>query len=241
MFYSDRLNLLFVACPKTGSTSVEASLLQLDSKGERFQISLPDRTIDATMVGHGGIAHAKAVELRQLLGDEHYRNMQVIGFVREPIEKLVSSYYFTRKLVLRSIFAIKTPKSKLVAASKVGMAIMAARLMPFSVWALFFPMRSCSDYFVDASGQIIVDYLGSTQRLASDLIEILGDIGIDTSQLDVPKLNTSVHRQTHEYVRRGSFLHKLLSRRYENDIRLFKLVEAGYFKSENRVLLSEAN
>jgi hypothetical protein len=141
LFYSDRFNLLFVACPKTGSKSVEASLLQLDSKGERFRISLPDRIIDSSMVATDSLGHATALEFRQVLGDEHYQNIRVIGFVRDPIEKLVSSYYFTRKLPLQGIFEIKTPKSKLLLASKRVMAILAARLMPFSVWALFFPMK----------------------------------------------------------------------------------------------------
>ena len=100
-------------------------------------------------------------------------------------------------------------------------------------------MKRCSSYFVDASGQIVVDYLGATHRLNSDLVEMLNDIGIDTSQLDVPRLNTSMHKQPHEYVRKGSFLHKVLSKRYENDARLFKLVEFGYFKSGKRVLFSD--
>ena len=241
MFYSDRLNLLFVACPKTGSTSVAATLLQLDSAGERFRISLPDRTIDSTMVATDSLGHATALEFRQVLGDEHYRNMRVIGFVRDPIEKLVSTYYFTKKGRLLSVFDLKTPKSKLLLASKRVMTILASRLMPFSVWALFFPMKTCSSYFVDASDdRIIVDYLGATHRLNSDLVEMLNDIGIDTSELNVPRLNTSVHKRPHEYVRKGSFLHKVLLRRYKNDARLFKLVGSGYFKSEKQVLLSDA-
>ena len=238
MFYSDRLKLLFVACPKTGSTSVEAILLQLDSEGERFRISLPDRTIDSTMVATDSLGHATALEFRQVLGDEHYRNMRVIGFVRDPIEKLVSTYYFTKKGRLLSVFDLKTPKSKLLLAVKRVMTILAARLMPFSVWALFFPMKTCSSYFVDASDRIIVDYLGATHRLNTDLVEMLNDIGIDMSQFDVPRLNTSVHKQPDDYVRKGSFLHKVLSRRYKNDARLFKLVESGYFKSEKRALLT---
>ena len=239
MFYSDRLNLLFVACPKTGSTSVQAFLSQLDSEGECFRISLSDRTIDSTMVATDSLGHATALEFRQVLGDEYYRKMRVIGFVRDPIEKLVSTYCFTRKVRLRSVFELKTPNGKLFLASKRVGTILAARLLPFSVWALLFPMKRCSSYFIDASDQIIVDYLGATHRLNSDLVEMLDDIGIDTSRLDVPRLNTSVHKQPHEYVRKGGFLHKVLSKRYKNDARLFKLVESGYFKSEKRVLLTD--
>ena len=69
---------------------------------------------------------------------------------------------------------------------------------------------------------------------------MLNDIGVDASQLDVPRLNTSVHKQPYEYVRKGSFLHKLLSNRFKNDARLFQLVESGYFKSEKRARLTDS-
>ena len=239
MFYSDRLNLLFVACPKTGSTSIEASLLQLDPEGERFRIPLPDRTIDSTMVATDSLGHATALEFRHVLGDEHYQKMRVIGFVRDPIEKLVSTYCFTRKGRLRSVFELKKKKSKLLIAIKRVVTILAARLMPFPVWALLFPMKRCSSYFTDSTDRVIVDYLGATHRLNSDLIEILDDIGIDASRLDVPRLNTSVHKQPYEYVSKGGFLHKVLSNRFKNDVRLFELVESRYFKSERQVLSAD--
>lgn len=88
--------MLFIACPKTGSTSVEASHLQLDPEGERFRISLADRVIDSSMVETDSLAHATAIEFRQVLGDDHFRRMRAIGYVRESIEKLVACYHFTR-------------------------------------------------------------------------------------------------------------------------------------------------
>ena len=95
-------------------------------------------------------------------------------------------------------------------------------------------------YFVDASGQIIVDYVGATHRLNGDLVEILNNMAIDSSELDVPRLNTSVHKKPNAYVRNGSFLHRYLLRRYRNDVRLFKLVESSCFKCEKRELLTNA-
>ena len=192
------------------------------------------------MVATGSLGHATAIELRRVLGDEHYNRMRVFGFIRDPIEKLVSSYHFTRKTRLRSIFEIKTPGSKLLLAIKRLMAILAARVLPFSIWAFVFPMKSCSSYFVDASGQIIVDYVGATHRLNGDLVEILNNMAIDSSELDVPRLNTSVHKKPNAYVRNGSFLHRYLLRRYRNDVRLFKLVESSCFKCEKRELLTNA-
>ena len=237
MFYSKSLNLLFVACPKTGSTSVEVTLLQLDAAGERYRISLPDHVIDSTMVATDSLGHATAPELRQVLGDENYEKLRVIGFVRDPIEKLVSSYYFTRRQRLRDIFTLKTPTSKLRLASKRIVTILAARLMPFSIWALLFPMKTSNSYFVDSTNQIIVDYLGATHRLNCDLIAILDEIGIDTSMLDVPRLNISQHKEVNEYVPKNSVLYKLLARRYSDDMILFKLVESAHFKSGKRARL----
>ena len=139
MFYSVKLNILFIAAPKTGSTSVENFLLQLDPGGERFKITLPDRVLDSSQVKSASLGHATARELRQILGTERYESMTRIGFVRHPVEKMVSAYHFTRGSSLSSVFRIKSAKSKWPLVGKRIVALLAARAMPFEIWARAYP------------------------------------------------------------------------------------------------------
>lgn len=228
MFYSENLNLLFIASPKTGSTSVQSILLDLDPKGERFTITLGDRVIDSSYVNSDSLGHATASEFREVLGPERYDALRTIGFVRDPIEKLVSAYFFTRKGSIRDVLNIRTAKSKWPLVSKRIVAITLARLLPFTVWALVFPMKKCSDYFLDSQGNLIVDFLGSTSRLETDLAGILNDLKVQMDVQKIPHLNRSKHKKVEEYVAPEGILFKYLAKRYADDIRLSELVRNGY-------------
>ena len=243
MFYSERCRLLFVACPKTGTMSVHAALENIDPDGERFRIPLPDVVVDSASVNTDTLGHATAPELRAAMGDHNYRETTVFGFIRHPIEKLVSSYFFTRKqsLFIDSGSSSAGDRLRLLRLNvRRAFSVLAARLLPFSVWTVFFPMKTCSSYFVDSSGVIIVDYLGATDRLHHDLVAILNDIGLDTSAVEVPKLNKSIHSGAHTYVAKGGSLHRRLSKRYADDLKLYELVKSGYFKSAKAAILAEA-
>ena len=220
MFYSSRHNLLFIAAPKTGSTSVEDCLLKLDPDGQRFRITLPERTIDSSQVRYS-LGHATASELRQLLGAERYDSMITVGFVRHPIEKLMSAYHFSRGRKLAHVIGVRTAKSKWALASKRVIAILMARILPFPVWSRIYPMKRCSDYFLDDSGALIVKYLGNTNRLANDLKQILRMEGIEIAEVEVPHLNRSNHGGQCTTALGTGFLET----KYADDIKLFELVK----------------
>ena len=223
--------------------SVHAALENIDPDGERFRIPLPDVVVDSTSVNTDTLGHATAPELRAAMGDHNYRAMTAFGFIRHPIEKLVSSYFFTRKQSLLADFGSSSAGDRLrllrLSARRI-FSVLAARLLPLSVWTVFFPMKTCSSYFVDSDGRIIVDYLGATDRLHSDLVAILDDVGLDTSAVEVPNLNKSVHSGAQSYVAEGGSLHRRLSKRYADDLKLYELVRSRYFKAGKETLLEEA-
>lgn len=225
MFYSERLNLLFIASPKTGSTSVESFLLKLDPDGERFRISIEDRVIDSSHVKTDSLGHATAIEFKQVLGAVKFNSLRTFGFVRDPFEKVVSAYFFTRTGSLIGAFGIRTAKSKWRLVSKRVVSILAARLLPFSVWAYLFPMKKCSDYFLNNAGRLMVDYLGATRRLNHDLQAILNDLDLDVGAVDVPHLNTSNHESVQKYLQKDGVLYRRLARKYADDLRLYELVK----------------
>jgi hypothetical protein len=226
MYFSKRLNLLFIAAPKSGSTTVENTLLTIDPNGERFRITLEDREIDSSSVAADSLGHATALELRKSLGADRYNSLRTFGFVRHPIERLSSTYFFTRQRTFQRIFRRKA-RSKLQLFSVIAKGIVTtlfAKGLPFSLWAFLFPMKKCSDYFLDDSGRIIVDILGSTDRLSEDLKDILAELDIPANNLDVPHLNKSIRSRGPTSIR-PAMLYNFLAKRYADDIFLYSLVE----------------
>jgi hypothetical protein len=104
MYYSKKLSLLFIASPKSGSTSVEKYLMEVDSSGENHSVTLDLKKITAKDVYYGIGGHARAWELKEAMGEDIYNQLQIFGFVRHPFDKLVSSYFFNKKLKLLSTF-----------------------------------------------------------------------------------------------------------------------------------------
>jgi len=226
MFHSKNHSLLFIAAPKTGSTSVESCLSEIIQDGTRFRIDLPDKTITSADVSSPSLGHAKAIEFKDVLGATSYNSLFVFGFVRDPIEKVVSSYFFTRSGKLRDAFSIRTEKSKPIMVIRQVISILAARILPLWLWSLMYKMRDCHSYFTDNEGSIIVDCLGSTNRLSLDLLAILDQCGIEVPEQLVPHTNTSVHRRPEDYWF-FRFWIPLLRKRYAADLALFRLVKDG--------------
>jgi hypothetical protein len=94
MYFSKKLSLLFIACPKTGSTSIESYLTDLEPNGHKFKIILDDREITSKEMHYGAIGHAHAWEFKKALGEEMYNQLHIFGMVRHPFDKLISSYFF---------------------------------------------------------------------------------------------------------------------------------------------------
>ena len=86
---------------------------------------------------------------------------------------------------------------------------------------------------MDEDGLIIVDFLGSTQRLGSDLVEIMLHVGIDFSPEEVPHTNRSKHGNPSEYIL-FRFCIPILERRYQEDRQLFEKVRYGVWKNRDR-------
>jgi hypothetical protein len=77
MYYSNKLSLLLVACPKTGTKSVEDYLMKIDPDGHRHRLELNGKTISSKDLYFGSITHAHAWEFRDALGEEVFNKTNV--------------------------------------------------------------------------------------------------------------------------------------------------------------------
>lgn len=217
MFYSKKLNILFIASPKTGSTSVELFLSQIDPNGEKHRITLESKTIGSQDVSGGVVGHATAGELKNALGESLYNRLNTFGFVRHPFDKLVSSYFFNKRGSLYKSFQIKGKNKRIIRMVRMFFTFLLPKILPFQIWALFFPMKTNRKYFVNKEGEIIVDYIGRTEYLNEDLTFICGLCGIDTTNVKVPHVNKSMHQDWEKYFQ-NEFFKRIISYRFKDDL-----------------------
>lgn len=223
MYFSKKLSLLFIACPKTGSTSVESYLMDIDPDGQKFRIRFEDLEITSKDVHSGVIGHARAWELKEALGDDMYNKLHVFGLVRHPFDKLISSYFFSKSKKVSEAFKFKG-KKKIVKRVFTGVLTFSApKILPIGLWAILFPMKTSYEYFHDKNGQRIVKHLGRTDYLKQDVDFILKNIGI-AYQSSMPHINKSAHKHRDHYFK-NKWIRKYLSTKYANDILLYNSVE----------------
>lgn len=219
MFYSKKYNLLFIASPKSGSSSVENFFKKLDPDGENHGLTMSNKKITSKDMHYGIVGHARAWELKQAVGDEFYDKLRVIGMVRHPFDKLISSYYFSKKQNIFKAFKIKGQKKLISRKIKGFLSFLAPKLLPLNIWVLIFPMKTSHEYFFDKKGQRIVSYLGRTDYLSEDLKLILNKLQISTS-IKIPHINKTNHKSREDYFK-NKWVRNKLYKKYKKDIELY--------------------
>lgn len=201
---------IFIAVNKTGTTSVEKFLLENDKTassnveidGEEYNFS----------------PHITAGEIRKKLG-VHYEDFRVIGFVRNPYSRVVSSYFFYKKGgkdAWKGRHHERPLKQKL--------KIEFTQRIPFKLWALLYPYRSNRLYFVDEDGENIVDFIGLFENLASDLEKFLIQGGLHFDFSKFPHTNISSHNKEMTYFNNPLFK-RLINLKLKRDLDFYDAVK----------------
>lgn len=232
MFYSKKHNLLFIASPKSGTVSVQNVLRSIDPNGEERIITLPDRVITSKDMKYGVMGHARAYEIEAVLGKEAFSLFNTIGFVRHPLEKLISSYYFGKKIRLSNAFTTKGEKRKLIRTARSFISSLMPKILPLEIYVVIYPMKTSFEYFHDRNGERIVKYLGRTDHLSDDLLLILNYLGINYDG-KIPHSNKTQHRTWREHVR-WKPIRSYLVKKYQRDIELYREIERSMKGLEER-------
>jgi hypothetical protein len=223
MYYSKKLSLLFIGSPKSGCFSVQKHLMKLDENGQTGKLSMDHKEITSKDMYYGVVGHSRAWELKEAMGENAYNQLHVIGFVRHPFDKIISSYFFNKKIKLSDTLKIKGEKRILIRKIKGVLSCIAPKILPIGIWALIFPMKTNYEYFFDKKGNRIVKYLGRTDCLNEDLLVILNNINI-ISVNDIPHINQSKHKTRDQYFK-NAWIKKKLSKKYSQDLNLYHLIQ----------------
>ena len=210
MVISDEHKYIFVAVPKTGTTSMSSFLLENDPTAVKNVVRVNGKEQNVP-------EHATALEIRRMLG-EKFEEYKTFGFVRNPYSKLLSSYFFYKNG--RASRKVKAGQQTFF----VRMKVLFAKCLPFTMWAILYPFRSCRSFLVDEQDKLLVDNVGYFESLDKDFEDIVTQLGIDTSSSDLPHLNQTNHDEFSAYIGTG-LLKRLLSIKLRSDLSTFYATE----------------
>jgi hypothetical protein len=224
MIYSKKNNLLYIAVPKTGTTSVERALLKIDPEAENHSLTVGDKMFKGRDLEKGILSHARAKEIKKVVPEDFFNNLNILGTIRDPKSKLVSAYFFSKKDKLIKSKYIKISSFRLLINEvKFIAGVLMARLLPFQIWAFLYPYRSNYDYIFDDKGNRLVPFVARTEYLESDLKLIFSKLDIEISKFELGISNTSNHRHYLKYYENKLF-NKLISKRMKKDNDLYNTV-----------------
>lgn len=181
MLISEDRKFIFLAVPKTGTTSIESHLQKLDPNIQRNAVLLPDGSWAAVH------KHARAAEIYDLMGT-NMKNFSVIAFVRDPTTTVISKYYYYK-------MGRGAERAKLAPFSRVGilnkLKTLSAKVLPIRLWALLYPYSMTHQFLLDHDKKLLVDMLGKFDDLQSEFERIFEKFGYNTEDLILPVTNKS--------------------------------------------------
>lgn len=146
--------------------------------------------------------HLKATEIKKILPEEQWNNYFKFSFVRNPWDWQVSLYHFMLQ-------DENHRQHKLISKMK--------NFEEYIDWRVHHSVELQKSFLYDQNSKCMVDYVGKFENLQQDFNEILTKIGI--KEVELPVLNTSVHRFYKEYY--NDTTRKMVEDAFKEDIDLF--------------------
>jgi len=206
MIISYKNKYIFVANPKTATTSIQSFLLSVDESAKKNWIEIRGEKYKFR-------EHYTALQIKEVLG-ELYEEFTVFGFVRNPLDKIVSSYHFLKngKPITQGHKRSTVP---------LRLKILTSRILPFKIWALVYPYKSNKEYFTGLDERMIVDKIGLFENLNKEFGDIIIQINGNLDISKLPEKNRSSHNQYDNYIK-GSLFKYLLNKKIKFDIDFYK-------------------
>lgn len=189
MVISKENRYIFVAVPKTGTTSIQNLLLEYDPTAKKYSEVINGKEYSFE-------EHDTALRIKRILG-EHYSEFQTFGFIRNPYSRIISSYFFYKN----GNPITSGNKNPWPARFKIAYT----RIVPLKLWALSYPYKSNIEHLVDEQNNVIVDYVGTFENLKEDLTKIFNALNLDIPTDQLRHTNKSDHSSYKKYFKNKIF------------------------------------
>lgn len=228
MLMSRDRKFVFVEVPKTGTSAIAKRLLEIDPALERDIVYLDDGQrilVDST--------HTSAAKLRRMLG-ESSDEYTFIGFIRDPIDTIVSKYYYYK--VGRVKDDIRGERRTM------GRVIrhLSTRVLPLHLWILLYPYKGLANFITDQDGELCLDIVGNFHSLESNFHDIFIEFGYGSKELVLRQTNATQYASPSGYLFRAfaTLSLRLYARR---DKALFRsvMVDGGPYYSDKQKIGKE--
>lgn len=145
--------------------------------------------------------HVTAATVKRCLPADVYAGMLKFAFVRNPWDRLVSRYSYL-------LGKQEHPRHRLVSQM--------ARFEDYLRWEIRRGKMHQHSYVTDASGHLIVDYIGRFEHLQADVAEVCRQLGLS---VQLPHTNVSSHQDYRNYYTQQT--QGWVAREFQRDIELF--------------------
>jgi hypothetical protein len=167
-----------------------------------------------TLFGNTGGSHRKIIGYKKIFSPKTFRRYYKFTFVRNPWDRLVSTYFFLKKGGL-------TEKDRIWADSHLGSysdfdSFVKGWLSEENISnSLHFQHQH--RFLEDEKGEIHLDFIGRFENIEADFLTISAKLGIDKK---LKKSNASDRNEDYQFYY-NDLTRTIVSEVYEKDIRLF--------------------
>lgn len=203
MIISDTKNFVFIHTPKAAGTSVRESLHQYAT------VPVWQHRINNLPVGTNRLLskHASAKTIKKYLGEEQWNKFFTFTFVRNPWDRVVSTYFYAKKYKGDAKHKLASQKTFTEFVKWYGNVCTPRHPEPLQL----LPQM----YYIGDNGRILVDFVGRFESFQKDFRNICERIGIKTKLNHANKTDHASYRELYNRSTR-----EIVGRLFKEDIRI---------------------
>jgi len=208
---SKKYNFIFFHVPKAAGTSILAGLKQ--NLGDSVKSNQRNKNLVAFLKRKYKILwpnHVQCSILKDYLGENEYQNLLKFAFVRNPWDRTVSMYHYTKQkepAIYKKLNIEMPPFTKNIIESK-----------SFGDWVRNYNIAGPQyNFLTSRSGELLVDYIGKTESVQTDLSYICGLLNIPNIKIN--QLNTTKRKDYRHYYDTETI--EIVAKKLKKDIDFF--------------------